>query len=233
MSFCPVETNLNYNDVIRDTQTNSYITNMSGWDQIIDSTNKINTDNLTRFTIFLVNSKAPAITINNLKQFPSGNPSNAFSEQSKNLRDSIRTEYCFYYSRYMIVLKEILNQAGTTGGTISESKKIITTTINKKLNTITLVLNKMVELRTDSIKSYIDNGDGLNSLNSELSDIRKKLVDNSERLQSQDLAADIQSSMIDYSLEKNESSRNMLAIYGFMNIVAVGMLFYLYTNVKE
>ena len=70
-------------------------------------------------------------------------------------------------------------------------------------------------------------------MNSDLSTARTRLRENSEKLEKQDLAADIQSSMIDYSLEKNESSRNMLAIYGFMNIVAVGMLFYLYTNVKE
>jgi hypothetical protein len=39
-------------------------------------------------------------------------------------------------------------------------------------------------------------------------------------------------SMIDYTMEKNSSSRNLLAVYGFMNIVAVGLLFYMYKAAK-
>ena len=43
---------------------------------------------------------------------------------------------------------------------------------------------------------------------------------------------DVKQSMIDYTLEKNASSRNLLAVYGFMNIVAVGLLFYMYKASK-
>jgi hypothetical protein len=69
-------------------------------------------------------------------------------------------------------------------------------------------------------------------LNSDLDTARTNLKTHSEQLQKNDMNTDIQSSMIEYSLEKNSSSRNLLAIYGFMNIVAVGLLFYLYKNTK-
>jgi hypothetical protein len=44
---------------------------------------------------------------------------------------------------------------------------------------------------------------------------------------------DLKSAMVDYTVEKNSSSRNLLAIYGFMNIVAAGLIFYLYRTAKE
>jgi hypothetical protein len=48
------------------------------------------------------------------------------------------------------------------------------------------------------------------------------------KLQNSEMETNAKSAMIDYTVEKNSSSRNLLAIYGFMNIVAVGMLVYLY-----
>jgi hypothetical protein len=44
------------------------------------------------------------------------NPANAFSTTAAILRNNIQNEYCFYYKRYMYILKDILNTAATTKG---------------------------------------------------------------------------------------------------------------------
>ena len=93
-------------------------------------------------------------------------------------------------------------------------------------------MKALVNSRLNTLETYY--GDkGVNRLNSDLDTARRNLKDHSEQLQKKDMNTDIQSSMIEYSLEKNSSSRNLLAIYGFMNLVAVGLLFYLYKNTKE
>jgi len=105
--------------------------------------------------------------------------------------------------------------------------------LNNTLNIILAVMKGIVNSRMTSLDEYSSNTEyGVNSLNQELERSRTALKNDSSILQSNDLNSDIQASMIEFSLEKNESSRNMLAMYGFMNIVAVGLLFYLYTNIK-
>jgi len=227
-------------NITANTATSKYfITLRSGWQNIFNDNNVVVQANLTTFTQALLTETAPPLSgdaLKNLKEgrseSQSGQPS--YGTQAKLLRDYIKQEYCYYYTRYSFALNLILTNASQSGGTLSTELKNNTALLNKKLNTILAVLGEIVDKRSLSIKGYIENNDdGLNSLNSALSTARTRLRENSEKLEKKDLAADIQSSMIDYSLEKNESSRNMLAIYGFMNIVAVGMLFYLYTHVKE
>jgi hypothetical protein len=93
-------------------------------------------------------------------------------------------------------------------------------------------MKALVNSRLNTLETYY--GDrGVNRLNGDLDNARRNLKDHSEQLQKNDMNTDIQSSMIEYSLEKNSSSRNLLAIYGFMNLVALGLLFYLYKNTKE
>lgn len=224
----------NYTDLIPSSTTKPYITRFSNpsnpWENIINTNNEPVSAALNDFTTKFLLQYAPAF--DNLNQFKvdTNNIQQQFSNKSKLLRDSVKEEYCFYYSRYIAALNALLT--ATASATINSLKTDVAA-LNKKLNTITLVVNKILEMRTASIAGYhADGADSLNSLNENLKLAREKLAANSERLEKQDLAADIQSSMTEYSLEKNESSRNMLAIYGFMNIVAVGMLFYLYTNVK-
>jgi hypothetical protein len=44
----------------------------------------------------------------------------------------------------------------------------------------------------------------------------------------QDLA--LRTDMMEYSAEKNRSARNLLALYGFLNLSAVGLLIYIYRS---
>jgi hypothetical protein len=91
----------------------------------------------------------------------------------------------------------------------------------------------LVNSRNDVLNTYYDDPKkGVNSLNADLDKARTNLSNHSQILQNNDLQSDIQAAMIDYSLEKNSSSRNLLAVYGFLNIVAAGLLFYVYTNTK-
>jgi hypothetical protein len=46
------------------------------------------------------------------------------------------------------------------------------------------------------------------------------------------METNVKTAMMDYTIEKNNASRNMLAVYGFLNIVAVGMLYYMYSSIK-
>jgi len=143
----------------------------------------------------------------------------------------MQSEYCWYYNRYIWALTNVLTAASQSGGVVDPKVKSNTAELNTKLNGILLVMKASINSRMDTLSSYYDKD--INSQNGDLDTARQRLRDHSEILEKNDLQSDVQAALVDYSIEKNSSSRNMLAMYGFMNIVAVGLLFYLYTNTKE
>jgi len=161
------------------------------------------------------------------------NPASSFAQSASGLRTRLGDEYCFYYKRYMYALQKVLLLAATSGMNLSGNadyieKKKIAQDLNSKLNQLLQVMQGLINVRTKNLRDYYGNDTGVNALNTELDNARKSLVTHMGKLQSNDMEMDVRSSMIDYTLEKNSSSRNLLAIYGFMNIVAAGILFYLY-----
>jgi hypothetical protein len=159
------------------------------------------------------------------------NPAKDFATKSNALRSSMQSEYCWYYNRYIWALTQVLTAASQSGGVVDPKMKSNTAELNTKLNGILLVMKASINSRMDTLTKYYDKD--INSQNGDLDTARQRLRDQSAILENNDLQADVQAAMVDYSIEKNSSSRNMLAMYGFMNIVAVGLLFYLYTNTKE
>ena len=132
-------------------------------------------------------------------------------------------------------MQRILMNVASNTGEVDDSLKNGAITLNTKLNAILLIMKALVNNRLNTLNGYYTGGSGtgeINALNMQLDDARKNLVNHSTKLKNNDLKSDVQSAMIEYSLEKNSSSRNLLAIYGFMNIIAAGLLFYIYTKSK-
>jgi hypothetical protein len=185
-------------------------------------------DNYIITLLSKANANAPGGTDpNNL------NPASNFAKSASGLRARLADEYCFYYKRYMYALQKVLLLAATSGLNLAGNadyiqKKKIAQDLNSKLNQLLQIMQGLINVRTKNLKDYYGSETGVNSLNTELDNARKSLVTHMGKLQSNDMEMDVKSSMIDYTLEKNSSSRNLLAIYGFMNIVAAGILFYLY-----
>jgi hypothetical protein len=210
---------------------------------VIDDQGNVNSSTLKTHVEKLIRDTAPAIspddlstaTVRPVSESIIPSPAEVYSKKAKTLRESINKEYCHYYVRYMWGITKILNDATASGAVVSPELKTNVQLLNTKLNTIILVMKAVVNSRLNSLENYYGaEGDpkSVNYLNKELDSARKKLAMHSQKLQKNDISSDIQQSMIEYSLEKNSSSRNLLALYGFMNIVAAGLLFYLYKNTR-
>lgn len=164
------------------------------------------------------------------------NPASTFSTKAKELRDSIQREYCFYYNRYVYGLSSLLTDAANSAidktGTAYTTKKTNVILLNSKLNQILQILHALTSSRRTTLNTYYGTNTGVNTLNTNIGTLSTSLTNHSKALKDKSLELNVQSAMIDYSLEKNASSRNLLGIYGFMNIVAIGLLFYLYRSSK-
>lgn len=203
----------------------------------VENNGMVNKSELDRHVTALLakaNAEAPGSVSSSDASKKSTSIPSAFAENSAKLRKDITTEYCFYYKRYIYVLHDILMSAATlTEGSKPPDyikKKENTEKLNGKLNQILQVLQSLVNSRLTTLKGYYGPNSGVNELNSELNTTRNELIKHSTLLKNTELEKDARAAMIDYSVEKNQSSRNLLAIYGFMNIVAVGLVFYLYRS---
>lgn len=157
------------------------------------------------------------------------------------LKTSIQNEYCFYYVRYIWALTEVLHMAAT--GPLSNADKNTTDSryntlkrrtiaLNSKLIQIIQVLKGLTDSRGKTLETYYGSNSGVNLLNSQLDTTRESLMRHMGKLEDKDMETGAKTAMMEYTIEKNNSSRNMLAVYGFMNIFAIGMLFYLYQGSK-
>jgi hypothetical protein len=160
------------------------------------------------------------------------NPAGQFSGGAAALRTSITNEYCFYYKRYMYILSKLLTVVATTSSGVSQTDITImkqnTEQLNSKLNQILQLLQGLVNSRLTTLRGYYGQDTGVNQINRELDKNRADLIKHTTLLKSEQLEVDLRTAMIDYTLEKNSSSRNLLAIYAFMNIVAAGLIYYLH-----
>jgi hypothetical protein len=205
---------------------------------IISADGTVNRSTLQTHVASLIDSKAnppQSVNIENSARDPNvANPTKNFADSAAILRTNIQKEYCWYYKRYNWAMQRILMNVASDTGEVDDSLKNGAITLNTKLNVILLIMKGIVNNRLTTLQSYYgqSNSGMINAINMELDDTRRNLADHSTKLQDNDLKSDVQSAMIEYSLEKNSSSRNLLAIYGFMNIIAAGLLFYIYTKSK-
>lgn len=147
---------------------------------------------------------------------------------------SIQNEFCFYYKRYKFSLQDLFNLlvSTSTGTTLTDNQKneiqsklVKCKDFNTKLNDIIQITNYIAKKRATEMQGQ---NTQINTLNADISNVFNSLASQNKILQTQDSLAGIRKRMVEYTMEKNNSASNLLALYGFLNIVAIGLLVYTY-----
>lgn len=150
--------------------------------------------------------------------------------------NKIQEEFCFYYVRYKYCLNDLFNSlvSISSGITLSNDKQAeIQTKLNKagefnnKLNDIIQITNFIAVKRSEEMRQ---GNTQINQLNASITNIYGKLSKQNEMLKEQDAAANLKKRMVEYTKEKNTSANNLLGLYGFLNLVSIGLLFYIATK---
>jgi hypothetical protein len=153
-------------------------------------------------------------------------------EQEKQTMTSLQTEFCFYYVRYKYALEDLFDTLSRTsaGSSLTEAqRRTIETkitnakTLNTKLNDIIQITNFIAVKRASEMR---DQNTTINMLNENIKDIYGRLQTQNEILRKEDSITDLRKRMVEFTQEKNQSASNLLSLYGFLNLVALGLLFY-------
>jgi len=160
-----------------------------------------------------------------------------------NLNDTVfirgvQFEYEYYYARYYYAIQNLSSAlqctAGVSFGTYTRNNAITNYTnaaivLNMMVNDIIYVMDQIAQMRTD-----VD----ISTLTTVLNAADRGLLEQTERLQKQRklLLSSGQDKMVlfkemeTYSLQKSQYHNNMLMLYSFLNITALGLLFYVYRS---
>jgi hypothetical protein len=159
---------------------------------------------------------------------------NAFMSAEATAIDNIKREYCFYASRYQYALNTLIEKlqkgypsTNTDNKAMIDSKLNITIQLNRKLNDIIQIVNEFTKTRLAQSQTYNDN---LNALNDSLMVKSKALAAQNTTLKSGQADALLYKEMVKYTREKTNYTNNMLMLYSFLNITALGLLFFAYQS---
>lgn len=154
-------------------------------------------------------------------------------QQESQTMNDIQNEFCYFFVRYRFSLEDLFDTLTRTssGSSLTEAqRKTITEKIDrtKMLNTR---LNDIIQftnfLSTKRASEMRDQNRNINLLNTSLKDIYGRLQEQNEILRKETSITDLRQRMVQYTEEKNRSATNLLSLYGFLNLVAIGLLFYI------
>ena len=140
-----------------------------------------------------------------------------------------KAEYCHYYARYKYWLNAALdiikNATSGTLANVADTELTKAAEFNTRLIDFTMILNTLANTmsqRTGALASQT------NDLNSEIASNFQKLQAQADILKSEAPAAELKRRMVDFTKEKAKATNNLLSLYFFLDVVALGMLFYVY-----
>ena len=161
----------------------------------------------------------------------------SFVSRQETLINNIKAEYDFYESKYETALNNLFNsiRAGYDSNT-TENISIINTNLitsqnlNKKLNDLTQIINGITNYMlssTSGLETQIRNFDNL------IRDKQDKLQKQNRIITSSQATTELNKEMVKFTEQKSKYSNNLLGLYSFLNVVALGLLVYVYKSSNE
>lgn len=158
----------------------------------------------------------------------------AYVKNQSQLLQNVKNEYCFYYARYRYSLEKLFEaiQQGynqNNGDTQAAIQKYLKTTqmLNQRLNDLVQIVNGVTN---DMLSSSTNMEAEIRAFDKEINEQKKKLDAQNRILSSNQAAMKINKEMVKFTEQKARYSDNLLKLYSFLDIVALGLLIYVYKS---
>lgn len=165
---------------------------------------------------------------------PTTADADTFVKKQQQLLKNVQDEYCFYEARYKYALEKLFDaiQAGymnNTGDAQTAIKTYLqaTQSLNQKLNDLTQIINGVTD---DMLKITTTLEQDIKAFDKRISEQQKKLMAQNKIISSNQAVTQLNKQMVKFTEEKAKYSNNLLGLYSFLNIVALGLLVYVYKS---
>ena len=145
----------------------------------------------------------------------------------------IQEEYCFNYFRYKYSLETLFEKlVNTSKNTVLsdadrndiQRRLDRARSFNEKLNDLVQITNFIAQKRSAEMRQQ---NTEINAMNTNIASTYSTLQTHARILNSETNLQDLRKRMVEFTEEKNRSAMNLLSLFGFMNLVAIGLLFYI------
>jgi hypothetical protein len=159
----------------------------------------------------------------------SKDPLSEYVTKENDFTQGLKAEYCFYEVRYFAALDRFLQAVADASlrndkAAVIQQRLDTARKLNQKLNVLTQLVNAISKYRYRSTEKF---NQDINSINDGLKKRGDQLIEQSKILEKESAAADLHKRMVEYTVEKNRANNNLLGLYAVMNVVALGMIFYI------
>lgn len=149
---------------------------------------------------------------------------------------ALKTEFCYYTARYRYAVGQFLQYATAAPAQDSSSAASSNNpTADDWLKTLRLLARRMTDIVIVMIfltqlrmTQYGDSSPEVAKRNADLIMRLNALKDQKASLDKPSAEVDVSERMMAFTKEKARANRNLIALYSFLNLVALGMLFYVY-----
>ena len=143
-----------------------------------------------------------------------------------------KNEYNHYYERYVAVLNVLftaIRDQYTVNSTENQTK---VSNSNAKLLTLNTKLNDMIQIMQGISNDMLQTSNvmdaELNSFQANMAKKKEKLKYQTDIIKSNQNGTKISREMVKYTEENARYTDNLLKMYSFLNVVALGLLIYIY-----
>lgn len=160
------------------------------------------------------------------------NNENVYRSKVNDLLTLSRNEYNHYYARYVAVLNTLFTNIRDQYTVNSLENKTKVENSNKKLLTLNTKLNDLIQIMQAISNNMLEESDAmdaeLNAFQANMAEKKEKLKYQTEIIKSNQNGTKLSREMVKYTEENARYTDNLLKMYSFLNVVALGLLIYIY-----
>lgn len=143
---------------------------------------------------------------------------------------NLQKEYCYYEQRYKYAFKQFLKLATSRNPTDNRAAQVMIENakrLNIRLNSVLEVMNYLAAARVPVVDS---NKSDINVRNAAINEKLARVRGGYDTLNRDNAIILAQKEMVRYTEEKNNYNTNQIAVWAAANIVALGVIFYVYRS---
>jgi hypothetical protein len=146
------------------------------------------------------------------------------------LYNKLQTEYCYYEQRYKYAFKKFLTLATSRDAVDNRAAETMLRNaklLNIRLNSVLEIMNYLAASRVDVVNS---NKTDINRRNEMINTKLERLRKGYDLLSRDNAVILTQKEMVRYTEEKNNYATNQIALWAAANVIALGVVFYVYRS---
>jgi len=207
----------------------------SGTNPILPSVSNPSTDRTTTgmLTAAIVSSRVAELKRLQIIPNPASSTPGETTAKVRAFLGKAKDEYCHYESRYKYALQRLFTKIRDSFGT--GDAQVQQTTIQTMLGhtqNLNLRMNDLIQLINAITRDILNMNNGMDNEVVEYSQLlqeyQARLEEQRKILSSNEAGMKLNKQMVRYTEEKARYTDNLLKLYGFLNIVTLGLLLYVY-----